>query len=358
MLKENIYYQEEKIYSRSRLIVLIVASFLTIMIYQQTSDDLAIKALYIAFVLVSLTSISIAHYFFMLRFPTLLLGVRKALLIFMDLMALTYLIIQFEEHGLFLLPLYIIIVMRNGFSLGIGYFYISIALAAISWTLLLIYSPYWKEHTDIIATFAVTTLLLPLFYLKYISSVHEKNNELSEVLVTTKHDANYDTLTGISNRKMYKEYMKKSFKNREPFALFFIDLNKFKIINDTYGHDIGDKVLQESVRRLNSVIDSEDFIARLGGDEFVIITKRKKAFLKKFVENMEDKVIGKYSVDDVTVTISLSIGISLFPDDSVDEMILSKYADEAMYKAKKNPNTYHHFHNDETLSESKSKNWI
>ncbi len=358
MLKENIYYQEEKVYSRSRLIVLIVASFLSIMIYQQTSGELAIKAFSVALVLVSLTAISIAQYFFMLRFPTALLSVRKSLLIFMDLIALTYLIVQFEEHGLFLLPLYIIIVMRNGFSLGIKYFYISIFLAIISWGLLLIYSSYWREHTDIIATFAVTTLLLPLFYLKYISSVHEKNNELSEVLVTTEHDANYDTLTGISNRKMYKEYMKQSFKDREPFALFFIDLNKFKIINDTYGHDVGDMVLQESVRRLNSVIDKEDFIARLGGDEFVIITKRKKAFLKKFVEHMEERVIGKFKVDDETVNISLSTGISLFPDDSVDEMMLSKYADDAMYKAKKNPDAYHQFHSEETLSESKSKNWI
>jgi len=346
MLTQNIYYQEEKRYAVSRLLSLMIITFFSLIAYQQIEGEMEKKALYVALSLIALTMISLLHYFIMIRFPSHLLEVRKNILIFLDLLVLTFLIALFEEQGLFLLPLYIIIVMRNGLSFGIEYFYISIVLAGVSWGLLLTYSGYWAGHTDIIATFAITTLLLPLFYLKFITRVHEKNHELSEVLLSTEHDANYDTLTGIANRKMYKEYIHKTMKEKEPFALFFIDLNKFKVINDTYGHDVGDKVLQEATSRLSHVIDEDDFIARLGGDEFVIITKRKKVFLKKFVEKIEQNVIGKHIVNGISVPISLSIGISMYPEDSVDEMMLSKHADEAMYSAKKKENTYHQFYSD------------
>ena len=346
MLTQNIYYQEEKSYVSSRMIALIIATFFSLIAYQQLSGQMQVKTLYVVLVLTVLSVISLLHYFFMIRFPHSLLGSRKSLLIFLDLIALTFFIALFKEQGLFLLPLYIIVVMRNGLSLGIEYFYTSIVLAVISWGILLKYSEYWSAHADIIATFAVTTLLIPLFYLRFITRIHEKNHELSEVLITTEHDANYDTLTGIANRKMYKEYIKATLKERTPFALLFIDLNKFKVINDTHGHDVGDKVLQEAVSRLSHVIDEDDFIARLGGDEFVIISKRKQVFLKKFIEGIEQKVIGKHVVNGITVPISLSIGIAVHPQDSRDEMMLSKYADDAMYIAKKKENTFHQFYAD------------
>jgi len=346
MLAQNIYYQEEKKHASSRLAVLIIITFFSFIFYEQTSGDMAAKMLLVSLVLGGLTFVSMAHYFLINRKPNILVPYRKNLLIFLDLIILTFFIALFEKEGLFLLPLYIMIVMRSGLSFGIEYFYSSIILAVISWVLLLVYSPYWKEHSDILATFAMTTLLLPLFYLKFITRVHQKNDELSDILTTTEYDANYDALTGIANRKMYKEAIYTSLKQREFFALLFIDLNKFKAINDTYGHHIGDSVLQEVSKRLTSVIDDDDFLARLGGDEFVIITKRKKVFMGKFIEKLEQNVIGKHTAEGVTVPIELSIGISMFPDDSRDEMMLSKYADDAMYAAKKKLGTYHQFYHD------------
>ena len=346
MLTQNIYYQEEKKHASSRLTVLVIITFFSFIFYEQASGDVAAKMLLVSLLLGGLTLISMLHYYIVIRKPNMLVPYRKNLLIFLDLIILTFFIALFEKEGLFLLPMYIMIVMRSGLSFGIEYFYSSIILAAISWVLLLVYSPYWKEHNDIIATFAMTTLLLPLFYLKFITRVHQKNDELSSILTTTEYDANYDALTGIANRKMYKEEIYRSLKQREFFALLFIDLNKFKAINDTYGHHIGDSVLQEVSKRLMSEIDNEDFLARLGGDEFVIITKRKKVFLEKFIENIEKNVIGKHITEGATVPIELSIGISMYPDDSRDEMMLSKYADDAMYVAKKKEDTYHQFYYD------------
>ncbi len=350
MLTRNIYYQEEKEHASNRLTVLIIITFFSFIFYEQASRDIAGKMLLVSLVLSGLTIASMAHYFLIVRKPNTIVSYRKNFLIFLDLVILTFFIALFEKQGLFLLPLYIMIVMRSGLSFGIKYFYTSIVLAAISWVLLLAYSPYWKEHNDILATFAMTTLLIPMFYIRFITRVHEKNDELSDILSTTEYDANYDALTGIANRKMYKEVIYTSLKERNFFALLFIDLNKFKAINDTYGHHVGDSVLQEVSRRLTSIIEDDDFLARLGGDEFVIITKRKKIFMKKFIEKLEQNVIGKHTTEGVTVPIELSIGISMFPDDSHDEMMLSKYADNAMYAAKKKEDTYHQFYHDIKIS--------
>jgi len=102
---------------------------------------------------------------------------------------------------------------------------------------------------------------------------------------------------------------------------------------------------------LTNYLGEQDFLTRLGGNEFVIITRRKKVFLPKFAQKLEQEVIGKFKVEGVMVPIELSINISTFPDDHCLEMMLSKFADEAMYIAKKDPSRFHMFY--ETLQKSK-----
>jgi diguanylate cyclase (GGDEF)-like protein len=354
MLTQNSYYQEEKKYATVRLTIVFILTFFTFIPFPQINSEMLPQVFFVKVLLSGLLFISMSLYLLILRKPDLFMVYRKVLLILLDLMVLTFLIAVFEKNGLFLLPLYIVIVMQNGLSFGITYFYVSIISASISWILLLIYSEYWQVHHEIIATFAMTTFLIPLFYLKFITKVHEKNDTLSEILTTTEHDANHDALTGLANRKMYKEVMHITLKRKEFFALLFIDLNKFKGINDTYGHDVGDEVLKEVSRRLLNNMSNEDFLARLGGDEFVIISRRKKQFLSKFLKKLEDTVIGEHTVNGVTVLIEFSIGVSVYPDDTKSlspndgsvEMMLGKYADDAMYVAKRKPNAYHVFYGD------------
>jgi len=299
-----------------------------------------------------LSLFSLLHYAFIVRFPSVLVTARKVLLIFLDTVALTLSIIIIGKLGLFLLPFYILIVMESGVNFGLGYFYFSLIASSLSWVLLVQYSDYWKAHSDTVAIFAITTFLIPLVYLKKMMHLHEKQDILHETLKSTDHDANYDALTGLPNRKHYDTFMKDLLKGRDFFALLFIDLNKFKMINDTHGHDVGDAVLIEVAKRLNESIDEGDMLARLGGDEFVIITKRKKVFLDKFLEKLEYITIGDHQVGDVTVLIELSIGVSLFPDDSKSETFLRKYADEAMYVAKKMRGKYHIFYEEVKSSEN------
>jgi diguanylate cyclase (GGDEF)-like protein len=93
-------------------------------------------------------------------------------------------------------------------------------------------------------------------------------------------------------------------------------------------------------------MSEEEELFRLGGDEFVIISTRKKAFVPKFVEKLESVVIGPHQIGKISVNIELSLGIAFYPDDTKDAMKLTRYADEAMYKAKKDINVYHKYYNE------------
>jgi len=344
-------YAREKKQALAHLLIVILVTLVTFIVIGLAGKQFEQHFFLLKLVFGGLSLFSFAHYIFINKYSTALLSLRKFIVIFLDILALTLIIIILGEQGLFLLPFYILIVMESGVNFGLGYFYFSISLSSISWILLIKYSEYWIIHSDTVAVFAITTFLIPLVYLKKMMHLHEKQEMLHETLRDSDYDANYDTLTGLANRKYYDTYMKDLLKERVFFALLFIDLNKFKAINDAHGHDVGDEVLMEVSRRLTSSIEEDDMLARLGGDEFVIITKRKKVFLDKFLEKLEQITIGNHQVDDVTVRIELSIGVSLFPDDSKSEIFLRKYADEAMYVAKKRPDSYHVFYEELSASE-------
>nr|MDJ0841154.1 diguanylate cyclase [Acidobacteriota bacterium] len=152
--------------------------------------------------------------------------------------------------------------------------------------------------------------------------------------------ANYDALTGLPNRTLFSERLERAMiradRNKQKLALLFTDLDRFKQINDSLGHNVGDLLLQEVSSRLSSCVRQEDTVARLGGDEFLIILEE--------VSEMNDvrvatrKVLAQFArpfhLDGHEVIISQSIGISIYPDDGKDIRVLLKNADTAMYHAK------------------------
>ncbi len=156
----------------------------------------------------------------------------------------------------------------------------------------------------------------------------------------SQHQAHHDALTGIPNRALFHDRldqaMKKYKRHSAKIALFFIDLDGFKPINDTLGHEVGDKVLIEIASRLQNVTRNEDTVARIGGDEFTIImenihTKDDASMLAQKVLNALREAL---YIDGHTLHVSCSIGISLCPQDSIEGDELIVYADTAMYKAK------------------------
>jgi diguanylate cyclase (GGDEF)-like protein/PAS domain S-box-containing protein len=153
--------------------------------------------------------------------------------------------------------------------------------------------------------------------------------------------ANYDMLTGLPNRNMFHDRlaqeMRKADRDKRPLALLLIDLDQFKEVNDTLGHDTGDLLLQEAGRRITDCVRHSDTVARLGGDEFTIILHELSD--NSHIENIAQKIINKledpFQLGDEAVHISGSIGVTLYPNDAGDIDTLLKNADQAMYAAKK-----------------------
>jgi diguanylate cyclase (GGDEF)-like protein len=162
-----------------------------------------------------------------------------------------------------------------------------------------------------------------------------------------KHLAYQDTLTGLANRaslRMATEQALLNSKNEnQQFALLFLDLDRFKFINDTVGHDIGDQVLTEIALRLRSAVKSRDFIARLGGDEFVILLEElsSEADLRLIANRILALVSAPMLLDNHTYHLTTSIGISIAGSGYPDADVLMKQADIAMYHSKeKGKNKY------------------
>jgi len=154
------------------------------------------------------------------------------------------------------------------------------------------------------------------------------------------YQAHHDVLTNLPNRTLFNDRLEqgieKSKRNKTKLALFFIDLDHFKEINDSLGHEVGDEILKSVTKRLNDVIRDEDTLARLGGDEFTIIIEdliqgqNASLLAQKIITSLAEP----FTISEHRLYISSSIGISLYPDDGSTSQNLLKYADAAMYKAK------------------------
>ncbi|QBF83480.1 EAL domain-containing protein [Shewanella maritima] len=152
--------------------------------------------------------------------------------------------------------------------------------------------------------------------------------------------ANFDPLTGLPNRTLFQDRLNqaltKAHRANSIVALLFLDLDRFKHINDSMGHHIGDLLLKAVASRLQNSVREGDTVARLGGDEFTIVlegvakTKAATVIAEKVLHAFQTPFL----LDDKTLTISPSIGISLYPNDATDTTNLTKYADTAMYHAK------------------------
>lgn len=152
--------------------------------------------------------------------------------------------------------------------------------------------------------------------------------------------AHYDGLTSLPNRFLFKEYLDLALRNAKrhgkKFAVFFLDLDKFKEINDTFGHDAGDLVLREIARRLCNCLRHTDKIARMGGDEFYVLIEEldNGHYAADVAQKLLDETVRPVRVGDQNYQISVSIGISIYPKDGDNEQALLKNADCAMYRAK------------------------
>ncbi len=152
--------------------------------------------------------------------------------------------------------------------------------------------------------------------------------------------AYYDSLTGLPNRKLFLDLLERAIEHARVehrlIALMFIDLDRFKPVNDVHGHAVGDQLLIAVAERLRSIVRKTDTVARLGGDEFVIVLPNldDPAVASELAQKLIGKISQTYLLKEKKIEISASIGISLFPKDGESGATLLNCADAAMYSAK------------------------
>ena len=162
--------------------------------------------------------------------------------------------------------------------------------------------------------------------------------------------AQYDHLTGLVNRTLFRDRlvqaMARSKRLQQPLGLMLLDLDRFKAVNDTMGHSVGDQLLKAVADRLQACIREVDTVARMGGDEFTIILEglSSDSDIRIVAQRITNSLAEPFQMKDHTASIGVSIGITVYPSDDheIDELL--KHADAAMYRAKQQGGSSFQFH--------------
>ncbi|MBB5174614.1 putative bifunctional diguanylate cyclase/phosphodiesterase [Texcoconibacillus texcoconensis] len=209
-----------------------------------------------------------------------------------------------------------------------------------------------RKNADIYYSFMTITRIdmhdcKGCFYIAIIRDVTERKKFENKVTRL----AYYDSLTELPKREKFEEFLnieiaKKQEQNGN-MALLFLDINRFKLINDSLGHHRGDVIIQLLAKRLCEALGEEAIIGRFGGDEFLILIKDLDRHIEEYVQTIFD-AISKYpvNIDDQWIYLNVSMGISLFPDHTTDGQALIKYADIALTYAKDDQQNRHEYYRD------------
>ena len=163
----------------------------------------------------------------------------------------------------------------------------------------------------------------------------------TEVIEEAKNRALHDFATGIPNRELFHDRLARALalarRHDWDLAVMFIDLDRFKPVNDTYGHAVGDRVLQKMAQRLQEQARSEDTICRYGGDEFLylLVNPQGSENIQRIAQKICSLISSAVVIDDLVLNVDCSVGIAVYPENGLSEAELVSNADTAMYRAKK-----------------------
>lgn len=221
----------------------------------------------------------------------------------------------------------------------------------------------WVSRGPLYWSIVSIGLLLALIMNAFMYYLLHTQVRLRAALKTIDEQANFDSLTQLHNRRSFiKQLNRLTSKDSKynNFAVLFIDLDHFKEVNDSLGHDFGDELLKVAGSRLKQQLRTEDFIARLGGDEFVVVINRLKSkeVINQLALKLNSALTKPFLLQHSQTQTSCSIGIALYPDDGLNTEQLLKNADLAMYAAKAAGRRTHYFFNDELRQRTEHQNSI
>jgi len=244
------------------------------------------------------------------------------------------------------------VMVGSGFRFGNAYLYLSEATAVAGLLLCILFSPHWADHAIYGWGYIASILVVAFYTTVLLARVSETNRQLSESLSRVNALARNDSLTGLPNRLALVERLTQSIamaqRTRIQVSLLYFDIDGFKTVNDTIGHNGGDELLKQVAQRLSAKIRNTDMLARLGGDEFIIVLEgtslpqnapRVAQIVLDTVQEIDIRGMERTPGTRATLRIGASIGITSYQPATtptaprVEEFI--KQADDAMYSAKK-----------------------
>lgn len=234
-------------------------------------------------------------------------------------------------------------------------FYMSVTQIVTSiYLMLLSNSPYDSAYNIAyvlkLVTYFIPCTCLVINYVFSYTAVLKAQKILKIKQEELTYNASHDSLTNLYNRREFEELLDKSIAScsriKNSLALLLIDLDNFKLTNDSFGHIHGDELLKQFSGRLDSLSRKGDILSRVGGDEFTLISLNLKSpsSARQLAERILNELNSPYPIKGKLITVTVSIGIAIFPDDGANSEDLFRKADLAMYKAKRcGKNTYHFY---------------
>lgn len=208
----------------------------------------------------------------------------------------------------------------------------SIEIPGGTWMLSLAPKDGWISLRFLMMEFLISLIILTLVMLVLgnVLTISQQKRELSDL-------ANTDPLTGLYNERFFASTIKKQIALEKPFILFYLDLNKFKQVNDQFGHDIGDKFLIEVASRIQSCIRSQDLAFRIGGDEYAVISQSESetGYGSMLALRMKNQISQPFMISGNTLIPDISIGYAGFPNEKTGLEDLIRLADQRMYQEKR-----------------------
>ena len=206
---------------------------------------------------------------------------------------------------------------------------------------------FFERNRDVIIfSGIIIAFLIIISVCLFASNMHKEKINKNLSISTEKYEklANHDMLTGLPNRMAFKEDLIKYFGDNKQFSVFLFDIDKFKHINDTYGHNSGDMVLREVAQRIQKINDNLFRVYRFAGDEFtVIVDSHDYNVVSQYAHRIIDSFKESYEVDNAMINIHSSLGIAMVPENGTNEDSVVAAADDAMYFIKKLGGNNYHF---------------
>lgn len=262
--------------------------------------------------------------------------------IVLDIGAVSYLISLLHEPGFLLLPIYLWVIVGNGLRYGFGYLLVSTLLSVPSLVWVFTDGRTWEHSLYMASAWLLALLVLPVYFGVLLQRLKKQASELENLSQRMETLAKHDTLTALPNRSAFYEQIKTEMARADArglvFAMAFVDLDGFKVVNDNYGHDVGDVVIKSASTRISESVRTDDFVARLGGDEFVVILpcpNANKANVSKAVKKILVSLAAPFEAGSHSITLSASIGVAFYPRDGKDLESLLRCADGEMYNVKR-----------------------